>query len=113
MNAAAPFAAAELVLAGFIRIVTNRSIFSVPTPLDVAIATTRTILDRPNCVPTNPGRQHFEIFTDLCRSGSAIGNLAADAYLAAIAIEHACRWVTFDRDFARFPGLKWTTPAEP
>jgi hypothetical protein len=34
----------------------------------------------------------------------------ADAYLAALAIEHGCQWISFDRDFARFPGLNWSKP---
>ena len=30
--------------------------------------------------------------------------------IAALAIEWGCEWVTMDRDFARFPGLKWSVP---
>ena len=30
--------------------------------------------------------------------------------LAAIAIEHGAVLATTDRDFSRFPGLKWTNP---
>ena len=33
-----------------------------------------------------------------------------DAWLAALAIEHGCEWITFDRDFARFTGLRWSEP---
>ena len=40
----------------------------------------------------------------------AKGNLVADAYLAAVAIESGCELVSLDRDFARFPGLKWRRP---
>jgi predicted nucleic acid-binding protein len=45
------------------------------------------------------------LFADLCRRADAVGNLAADAYLAALAIESGCEWISFDRDYARFPGL--------
>jgi predicted nucleic acid-binding protein len=31
----------------------------------------------------------------------------SDAYLAALAIEHGAEPITTDRDFARFPGLRW------
>jgi len=24
-----------------------------------------------------------------------------------------CEWITLDRDYARFPGLKWCAPAAP
>jgi uncharacterized protein len=34
----------------------------------------------------------------------------ADAYLAALAIEHGCEWISTDDDFARFPGLKRSHP---
>jgi predicted nucleic acid-binding protein len=36
----------------------------------------------------------------------------SDAYLAALAIEHGCEWITTDRDFSRFPGLKWRHPLQ-
>jgi len=38
------------------------------------------------------------------------GNLVADAYFAALAIEHGCEWISTDHNFARFPGLKWSHP---
>jgi predicted nucleic acid-binding protein len=34
-----------------------------------------------------------------------------DAYFAALAIEFGCEWITLDRDFARFKGLRWSRPA--
>ena len=34
----------------------------------------------------------------------------ADAYIAALAIEHGCELITTDSDFARFPGLPWRHP---
>jgi predicted nucleic acid-binding protein len=33
-----------------------------------------------------------------------------DAVLAAIAIEHGATICSTDRDFARFPGVKWIKP---
>ncbi|MDR7300981.1 putative nucleic acid-binding protein [Haloactinomyces albus] len=42
----------------------------------------------------------------------AKGNLVPDAYLAAIAIEHGCEWITADRGFARYPGLRWHHPLD-
>jgi predicted nucleic acid-binding protein len=39
------------------------------------------------------------------------GPLVADAWYAALAIEHGCAWITCDRDFARFPALDWREPA--
>jgi len=36
--------------------------------------------------------------------------LEPDAWFAALAIESGCEWITPDRDYARFPGLRWRTP---
>ena len=38
------------------------------------------------------------------------GNLTTDAHLAALAIEHGATVLSFDRDFARFEGVRWTLP---
>lgn len=57
-----------------------------------------------------PGPRHWEIFARLCRESNAKGNLVADAYLAALAIEFGCEWVSTDGDYARFKGLVWTRP---
>lgn len=52
---------------------------------------------------------HWEIVSSLCRKIRPAGNLVADAQHAALAIEHGCRWVTRDADFAGFEshGLEW------
>jgi uncharacterized protein len=54
--------------------------------------------------------RHGTIFCSLCERANAKGNLVADAWYAALAIESGCTWVTADRDYARFPGLTWTDP---
>lgn len=110
MSGPSTFMMAELVLASFVRIVTSPRIFNVPTPLDLALQEAEQIRQNPLCLPVNPGKRHFDLFAKLCRAGDAKGKLAADAYLAALAIENGCRWLTFDRDFARFPGLDWSEP---
>jgi hypothetical protein len=42
--------------------------------------------------------------------GQARGPLLTDAQLAAITIEYGGVLHTTDRDFSRFPGLRWTNP---
>jgi toxin-antitoxin system PIN domain toxin len=100
----------DLVLSGFLRIVTHPRIFASPTPLETALAFTETLRSQPNHVPIRPGPRHWEIFTRLSRAAGARGNLVPDAYLAALAIESGSTWVTTDRDFSRFPGLRWEHP---
>lgn len=66
--------------------------------------------NQPNAVPIVPGERHREIFTNLCSGARAAGSLVADAYLAALAIESGSEWITTDRDYSRFPGLRWRHP---
>lgn len=112
VNTPQPFALSDLVLSAFIRIVTNRKIFPLPTPLDQAIAVTDRLRERENCVIIAPGPRHWRIFVELCLKSGARGNLVADAYHAALAIESGSELVTTDRDYARFPGLRWRHPLD-
>jgi len=104
------FGLSELVLSGFVRVVTHPRVFAKPTPTERALQAADALRQRPNVVVVSPGPTHWEIFSRLCEATSAKGNLVADAYLAAIAIESASEWVTTDRDYARFPGLRWRHP---
>jgi len=60
-----------------------------------------------------PGPQHWEIFSGLCQAIGAKGGIVTDAYFAALAIESGSEWITTDRDYARFPGLRWRHPLAP
>ena len=46
----APYGLSDLVLSGFLRVVTHPRVFRDPTPLKVALAFVEEIRDRPNCV---------------------------------------------------------------
>lgn len=113
INGDAAYGMSELVLAGFVRVVTNPRVFDGPTPLATALAATEVLRGQANCVLVSPGAAHWGIFTRLCREVAAKGNLVADAYLAALAIESGAEWITTDRDFTRFPGLRWRHPLAP
>ncbi|MCX5041967.1 type II toxin-antitoxin system VapC family toxin [Aldersonia sp. NBC_00410] len=110
VNGPAAFALSELVVSGFVRIVTNSRIFRTPTPPAMALEFADLLLTRPNCVVVRPGPRHFAVFAELCRTVDARGNDVADAYHAALAIESGSEFVTTDRGFARFPGLRWCDP---
>lgn len=102
----------ELVLSGFLRIVTHPEAFKFPTRLEEALRLASELRSQPNCVVVAPGARHWEIFTHLCRVAGAKSNLVPDAYLAALAIESGSEWITTDRDYSRFPGLRWRHPLD-
>ncbi len=104
------FGLPDVVLSGFLRIVTHPGIFTPPSTLEDAIVFSEAIRRSPVCTIVRPGAHHWGIFLDLCRRASARGNLVTDAYLAALAIESGSEWITTDGDFARFPGLRWRRP---
>lgn len=107
---AAPFGLSPLSLAAVVRITTGTKIFSDRTPADEAFAFCEDLLSQPHCRIVEPGRGHWEIFRAICLATQTMGRRVTDAWYAALAIESGCEWITLDRDFARFPGLRWRTP---
>jgi toxin-antitoxin system PIN domain toxin len=108
----AAFGLTELVLSGFICVVTHPRVFSPPSKVEVALEFCEALRSQPNCVLVSPGDRHWKIFVRLCREATVKGNLVPDAYLAALAIESGSEWITTDRDYSRFPGLRWRHPLE-
>jgi predicted nucleic acid-binding protein len=51
------------------------------------------------------------VLAGLVRAAGTGGNLATDAHLAALAIEHGGEVVSYDRDFARFSGVSHRLPS--
>ncbi len=110
LNGDEPVGISDLVLSGVIRIITNHRIFKQPSTTQQALDSCRALRSGPTAVPLQPGTRHWEIFDSLCRQTSAKGNTVPDAYHAALAIENGATWITTDRGFARFPGLRWRHP---
>jgi toxin-antitoxin system PIN domain toxin len=110
VNGDAAYGMSPQVLSGLLRIVTHPRIFARPSRLEETVRFADLLLAQPHCRIVQPGQQHWRIFCDLCRSAQASGNLVQDAWLAALAIESGCLWITTDRDFARFQGLEWSAP---
>lgn len=112
VNDPAPFAISETVLAAFVRIATNPRAFKTPTPWETAFGVTNRLGSRPNARRVNPTEANWLIFERLCGQTEARGKLVADAHHAALAIEHGCQWISFDRDFAKFGDLDWRHPLD-
>jgi hypothetical protein len=105
-----PFAVPIGVWASFLRLATNRRIFTVPTPLPEAFTFLDAVRAQPNHVQLAPGRRHLEILREVCEQTDATGDLIPDAVLAALAVEHDAEVITLDRDFARFPMARHRHP---
>jgi len=110
VNGDAAYGISPHILCSVVRIATHRAIFMQPSTTPEAIGFCEALLQPGHCAIVQPGVRHWDIFTALCRSSRATGNLVQDAWLAALAIESGCEWITTDRDYARFPGLRWREP---
>lgn len=101
---------AWLTLWAFLRIATNPRVFEHPLSMAEAESAVASWLAVPMAGILEPGERYWETLRELMRHGQAAGPLVMDAALAAIAVEHGATLHTTDRDFSRFPGLKWTNP---
>jgi len=108
-----PVRFAWLTLWAFLRISTNSRVFEHPLSATEAETAVSTWLARPTAGILDPGDRHWEILRNLLHSGQATGPLVMDAAVAALALEHGAILHTTDRDFARFPGLRWINPLTP
>ncbi len=57
-----------------------------------------------------PGARHLFYLREMVVAGQASGSMITDAQLAALTMEHGGYLCTADRDFGRFPGLRWGNP---
>jgi toxin-antitoxin system PIN domain toxin len=99
------------VLLGFLRLTTRSGILSQPLTVDDALQIVHSWLDHPAATTLAPGDRHAAILSRLLLGAGQGGSLVSDAHLAALAIEHNAELLSFDRDFARFAGLRWTALA--
>jgi toxin-antitoxin system PIN domain toxin len=104
------FGLSPLALSALVRITTNPRTFVTPSPVEEAFGFCDDLLGQPHCEVVEPGERHWGIFRRLCLETGTHGPSITDAWFAALAIESGCDWITFDRDFARFPGLNWRQP---
>ncbi|HVM15591.1 MAG TPA: TA system VapC family ribonuclease toxin [Egibacteraceae bacterium] len=98
-------------IVAFIRISTHPR--ALERPLDPATAwgVVEGWLVRPNVTTPVPSGRHRALLGDLLVRGQASGNHAPDAHLGALALEWGLVLVSADRDFARYPGLRWHDPS--
>lgn len=97
----------------FLRVVTHPRVYHPPMPIDVALTDLRAIVTSPSLTLLCETIQHFEVMEVIIRQSMVTGNLIHDAHIAALCIEHGVsEFLTGDRDFARFSGLRISNPFE-
>lgn len=105
-----PIAFALVTLLAFVRIASDRRVFTRPLAPADACSLIRDWLALPNVRLLQPGPRSWALLSDLCESGQAKGAMVMDAHLAALAVEHGATVATTDRDFTRFVGLELLNP---
>ncbi len=93
---------------GFLRLSTRSGILQRPLTVEQALEVTRAWLDHPSSVMVHPTTQHAALLGGLLLGAGWGGPLVSDAHLAALAIEHGATLLSFDADFARFAGLRFS-----
>jgi toxin-antitoxin system PIN domain toxin len=101
---------AGLTLGAFLRIATNPRVFERPLSTAEVEAVVSSWLAQPAVGILEPGERHRDILRNRVHEGQTAGPLIMDAVIAAIALEHGATLCTTDRDFSRFPGLRWRNP---
>jgi len=97
-------------LSAFLRILTYPGLFGERFTMGQALAIIDQWVEMPHVRILAPGEHHWPRFRDMLVRGDVRGKLTTDAVLAALTIEYGGALYTNDRDFARFPGLRWVNP---
>jgi toxin-antitoxin system PIN domain toxin len=97
-------------VSAFLRVMTNTRLPGPRLSLEQATRLVDEWLDLPNVRVLSPGDEHWILLRRMIVEGQASGALISDAQLAALTMEYGGVLYTTDRDFARFPGLRWTNP---
>ncbi|MCK6685837.1 MAG: PIN domain-containing protein [Thermoanaerobaculia bacterium] len=98
------------VLTAFLRLSTDKRVFTDPMSIEEAAEAVESLLGHSQVVLLEPGKRFWALFRQLLEQAQVRGPLVSDAFLAALAIEKGALLVSADRDFSRFPGLKWMNP---
>lgn len=106
-----PVAFSWVALLAFVRLSTRPAPWAAPLSISDALDIVTDWLDQPSAVVVEPTERHARLLKQLLEPLGAGGNLSSDAHLAALAIEHGARLCSFDRDFARFQGVRWFEPS--
>ena len=99
-------------VSAFLRVITNRKLAGLRLTVEQAVEIVEEWLAQPNVRILAPGDEHWSMLKRMMVEGRALGPLVSDAELVALTVEYGGVLYTADRDFARFPGLRWKNPLE-
>jgi len=97
-------------VSAFLRIITNRNLVGDRLSMEEAATVVEEWAAQPMVHLLAPGDRHWAFFRRMLVEGKVSGPMTTDAELAALTMENGGVLYTTDRDFARFPGLKWVDP---
>lgn len=112
LSSGRPIRLALISVLAFVRIASDRRVFTQPLAPSEACVLVESWLERPNVRLLQPGPRTWQLLGRLCDAGQARGPMVMDAHLAALALEHGARVATTDRDFTRFPDLEILNPID-
>jgi toxin-antitoxin system PIN domain toxin len=95
------------ILTSVVRVATGRQ---VGAPMGLAMAFVRAIANAPAAHAIEPGAEYWNVLELLLRETGASGGKVSDISIAALAIEHDCTLVTFDRHFDAIKDLRVIRP---
>jgi toxin-antitoxin system PIN domain toxin len=99
-------------VSAFLRVMTNKKLPGERFSLAQAAQIVDLWLARTNVRVLMPGDDYWPLLRRMLIEGQASGALVSDAEIAALTLEYGGVLYTADRDFARFPGLRWMNPLE-
>lgn len=111
-SSASPVGLPWQTVSAFLRIVTNPKLKGKRFTAAEAIAIVEQWIEQPNLRLLAPGEHHWDILRQMIADGQARGPMIRDAQLAALTLEYGGVLHTTDRDFSRFPGLRWKNPLD-
>ena len=99
-------------VSAFLRVITNRRLPGSRLTVEQAIEIVEAWLEQPNIRIIVAGDDHWSVLKRMIMEGRASGPLVSEAELVALTVEYGGVLYTADRDFARFPGLRWKNPLD-
>ncbi|HWP62297.1 MAG TPA: TA system VapC family ribonuclease toxin [Candidatus Binatia bacterium] len=94
----------------FVRVSTHPRALERPLTVGTAWGIVEGWLERPNVWIPVPTDRHRPILAAMLEGSQATANDVPDAHLAALAVEWGLELLSADRDFGRYPGLRWRDP---